>query len=139
MRKQGSVSEFTSQRDAEIVKKFRRCLAQARVLDMDEIFMKVSRLPVERFYVSEVRALQVVKAYRQTGIWPVRTPVRREMFAEIDRRVTMLMSRRPELKFREAVFEVVNSPAPSFYLTPRSCRTLIYSVLQRVRRKKSGF
>lgn len=129
MKKKGSICEFTEQRDAELWKNFRRRLGQVQLINLERIFKEVSEMPAGRFYVSEFRAVTVLRHHLRHGEWKVKGAQRLEMFAELERRVLDLLRSNPGMRFDDAVFDVVNSPAPKFYLTPRSCRTLIYKYM----------
>jgi hypothetical protein len=58
---------------------------------------------------------------------------RRRMYSEIYRRVRAALQKDPERCIYHLVFEVVNSPAPEFYLTADSAKILIYAA----RRKRN--
>ncbi|MBD5370502.1 MAG: hypothetical protein HDR80_05045 [Bacteroides sp.] len=127
MRKKGNVCDYVAQRDHELAVCFRRHLREAFILDLDEIFRKVSRSPASRFFISESRAYELVRRYEATGNWNVRSRTRLAMMAEIYSRVERMRRADPTLPLQDAVYEVVGSPAPAFYLTPRSCRTILYA------------
>lgn len=129
MKKQGSICDFTSQRDAELCLAFRRLIHEASFINLPTIFRKVAESPASRFFVSEQRAYLVISQWRRTGHLPVSTPLRRRMFALISERVDEILGRNPDYSLQDAVFDAVNSPAPSFFLTPGSARTLIYKAL----------
>lgn len=93
---------------------------------LDEVFAAVASSPAERFYISEERAYLLLLEKRLRGGWAVSLPTRRAMLEEIERRVEAMLTVNPGLSLKQAVFNVVNSPAPSFYLTPRSVRTILY-------------
>lgn len=144
MRKRGSVCEFTEERNDEIKRMFKRRLQTWDKGSIDGMFAEIAAMPASRFYVSEVRVERVLRHHLKRGEWNVKNGLRRRMFAEIELRVMEMISARTGQKveecrgmkiaprlFRDAIFEVVNSPAPSFYLTPRTCRTLLYEVMNR--------
>lgn len=130
MRKKGSVSEFSAERDCELIECFRKRLAEVKLINLPQIYREVAQMPTKRFYVSEFRAACMIRHFRRYGEWNVKGSLRREMFAEIERRVSLLQAAKGKMSLDEAVFEVVNSAAPKFYLTPRSCRTMIYKLLK---------
>ena len=127
MRKKGNVCDYVAQRNHELAVSFRRLVREAFILDLDEIFRKVSRSPASRFFLSEARAFELVRRYESTGEWDVRSRTRREMLTEIYSRVMRLREKTPAMSLEDAVYEAVNQPAPCFYLTPRSCRTILYA------------
>lgn len=55
-------------------------------------------------------------------------PTKQEMFKEIYSRVLALQKQLPELSMFELVLKAVNSPAPKFYMTPRSAMETIYKI-----------
>lgn len=55
-------------------------------------------------------------------------PTKQEMFKEIHSRVLALQEEFPELSMFELVLKAVNSPAPKFYMTPRSAMETIYKI-----------
>ena len=129
MKKKGSICDFTEERDAELMSCFRKCLAKAVLIDLESIFSEVAAMPTKRFYVSESRAAIVIRQHLRGEGWSVKRRLRVRMFEEIERRTLENIRRNPGMRFDDAVFDAVNSSAPCFYLTPRSCRTLIYRYL----------
>lgn len=55
-------------------------------------------------------------------------PTKREMFQEIYSRVLVLQKEFPDKSLFEVVMKSVNSPAPKFYMTPRSAMETIYKI-----------
>lgn len=149
MRKNGSVCEFTDDRNDEMRKMFRRRLMTWEDPCVKSLFGEIARMQASRFFVSEMRVEKVLRYHLMRGVWPVKSELRRRMFAEIEERVMKKLSSdsglpiaecrkmkwEPEI-FRDAIFEVVNSPAPSFYLTARTCRTLLYETMNQRNRKE---
>lgn len=141
MRKKGSVCEFTIQRNEELKRVFKHAYLTRDEVTAESLFGEVAMMSASRFYVSEMRTEKVLRYYWRYGRWSVKSVLRRRMFGEIERRVTAYLAAESDVpalegckvldlkRFRNAIFEVVNSPAPSFYITKRSCRTLLYEVL----------
>ncbi len=130
MKKFGNKCDYTESKNRELVKLFRAAVRNARIIDLDRIFAEVAASAASRFYISEERVLLLIRQYRESGQWSVRSLQRRQMLAEIERRVSRMMAADAALTLADAVAQVVNAPAPSFYLTPRTCRTLIYRTIQ---------
>ncbi len=126
MKKKGSVVEFTQQRNEELLSAFREQLSFLGELPLEQIFTRASLSPASRFWVSERRAMVVMSHMMKGDQLLSMNQKRREMFYEIFRRVKELMRLEPSLTLTEASFRAVNSPAPEFYLTPKSARVLIY-------------
>jgi hypothetical protein len=55
-------------------------------------------------------------------------PSKREMFQEIHRRVVILREKHPDWHLSELVYEVVNSPAPKFYMEASSALERLFKI-----------
>lgn len=127
MKNRNAKCDYLKQRNANIRRELVKRLGNPAVR-LDDIFAEMAMIPVERFYISEERALRLINERRRTGRWPAgMNPRRIEMIQEIEKRVEWMMALDPDLSLPEAVFRVVNSPAPAFYLTPGSLRTIFYT------------
>ena len=124
----GSSVAFTHQRNADLMRVFRRRLHEAALIRMPEIFRLVADSPSSRFWVSEERAAIVISSLEAGRPFPCMTASKREMFAEIHRRYKILRPSYPALSLLEVVSIIVNQPAPKFYLTPRSVGEFIYRI-----------
>ena len=132
MKHVGSKLEFTEERMAEMSLIYRRCLSQARIINRGEILRKVAETATSRFYVSEERAAAVVgRMLAGRPLGPMNEN-KKKMFDEILSRSMKLRKARPERSLIDIVSEVVNQPAPRFYLTPET----IGVMLSRHRRRK---
>ena len=93
---------------------------------LDLLWEEIATLPAGRFYISEERAARLLSHRRRTGSWPRGIkPHRCLMLEEIWRRVELARRRNPEKSLSDIVFEVVNSPAPSLYITAGSMRAIM--------------
>lgn len=73
--------------------------------------------------------MAVVSAMRKgKPILDTMRPTKREMFQEIYRRVDALREKYPDSTLFDLVMEVVNSPAPKFYMRPRCAMEIIYKI-----------
>lgn len=126
MRKKGSEFEFKAERDRAICLAYRQALRAVESIYMPEVMSAVVRQPCERFYVSEERAAIVVSSMMRdpSSISGMRGE-RQRMFGEIYRRVMELRAQRPRRSLASMIREVVNSPAPEFYISPRYAQNLI--------------
>lgn len=131
MKKLGSTSDFTAQRDKELMAAFRQELIESRGVPLRELFGRAAKRPCSRFWVSELRAAEVISKMLQ-GVYPENTPPQKgRMYEEILKRVKEWRSHHPGQPLSNAIFEVVNSVAPEFYISEKSTRVIIY----RLRRK----
>lgn len=108
---------------------YRIQIAKADVINMNEIARLVVDMPTHRFWVSEERAAIVVSALINGRKLPhnMRNS-KREMFLEIYRRVMLLRKHNPLAPVSRLVALVVRSPAPKFYMLPRSAMDIIYKM-----------
>lgn len=129
MKKRGNSCDYTAAKNAELVRVFKRLVSEATIVDLDKIFRQVAASKASRFFISEERAYELVKAFRETGLWHISNRLRVEMMEAINELCLKLERSNPGLSLRDAVYEAVNHRAPKFYLTARSCRTLIYATI----------
>ncbi len=129
MKHKGSTSDFTSMRNHELMRAFRLVLEQKKYFNIKKDFEHVVNIPCSRFWVTEERALAVVKAILQDKpILDTMRQTKREMFLEIFRRVLEKQKECPDMSLYDVVFEVVNSPAPKFYMKPKHASDTIYKI-----------
>ena len=112
----GSILEFTRARNIDLMRAYREKLAEASIIVMPVIFELVAESPASRFWVSEERAAIVMRRNK------------REMFEEIYRRFIIMKQEFPDKSVYELVTNIVNQPAPKFYLTPRTVGEFIYRI-----------
>lgn len=133
MKYHGCILEFTKERNDELMNAFRSAVAKSKFIDITEISEIVVNTPCSRFWVSEERAKVVIAAMlKGKPILKIMRHTKREMFIEIHKRVLELKKTKPAAPLLELVTEVVNSPAPKFYMRPRCAMEIIYKI-------KSGF
>lgn len=130
MKKKGSICDYIQERNENLKRTFKDCYKSGKQQKVNEIFRHMATLPADRFYISETRALQMITAKRKRGDWkPGINKNKLEMIKEIEQRAEQKMRNDQTLTLEDAVFGVVNSPAPSFYLTPGSMRTIYYDMI----------
>ncbi len=128
MKHKGSVCDFSADRNEELKRIFRREFMKKEHLTVDSAIEAVWRSSASRFYVSEQRARAVLRYRRRHGVFPGIVSGRLEMYKELWRRFEEGMERDPGKEEDDLIYEVVNSPAPSFYLSKRTMRTLLYKL-----------
>lgn len=119
--------EFASERSELLLRNFRESLTIQSRISLKRAFHDAVNAPAPRFWVSEIRALRIVKAILN-GDLEILDSMRAEkqrMYLEIARRVKDMKASNPEMNLGDIVFTVVNSPAPSFYMTADYARKLI--------------
>lgn len=129
MKHRGSVLEFATLRNNELMRTFRLTLAEQSFIDIYKVAQIVVNSPCSRFWVSEERATIVISdMLKGRPVLSNMHPLKREMFLEIYHRVLELRKDNRNTRLYNLVFDVVNSPAPKFYLQPRSAIQYIYKI-----------
>lgn len=129
MKSFGSVLAFTQERNDALLKAYREQVGTTRFVRLNEIGEKIVNSPSPRFWVSEERAAAVVSAImRGKPVLKMMRPTKRAMFEEIHRRVVALKKKHPDWHLCQLVFEVVNSPAPKFYMESSSALERLFKI-----------
>lgn len=129
MKHKGCIVDFSVQRNRELMRAYRSVLSKKSHFDFKNDYNEVVNHPCSRFWVSEERATVVVSALLK-GHYALDSmhPLKREMFLEIFKRFMEIYEENPNRSIPDIVFEVVNSSAPKFYMTPRTAMMYIYSI-----------
>ncbi len=136
MKHKGSISDFSAQRDAELHRVFAVQLANPAVRDNATLYSNVVKSPCSRFWVSEIRAAEVVSAIRKGTVPSNMHFEKRRMYDEIATRVDVILKRNPSMPLSRAVESVVWSPAPEFYLAAESARKMIRRILREMKERR---
>lgn len=129
MKSFGSVLSFTRERNAALLKAYREQVDTTSFIRLNEIGEKIVNSPSPRFQVSEERAAAVVSAImRGKPVLETMRSTKREMFEEIYKRVVALKEKHPDWHLCQLVFEVVNSPAPKFYMEASSALERLFKI-----------
>ncbi|MGM9862718.1 MAG: hypothetical protein ACI305_00440 [Lepagella sp.] len=129
MKSFGAILAFTRERNLALLHAYRREVAAASYITLDEIGRKIVNSPAPRFWVSEERAAAVVSALmRGKPILDTMRPTKREMFSEIYSRVLALRKARPCWDLPRIIHKVVNSPAPKFYMKPSTAIERLFKI-----------
>lgn len=136
MRLKGSVAYFREKRDAELIAQFRAQLSLCRgEIRLPEILQRTVNSPSSQFWVSVDRAMQMVRFIRDGGTLDGMGECRKEMFTEIERRVSRRESQAPTMRLEDIVREVIEAGAPKFYITVKSAKTILHYIKKRCRTK----
>lgn len=128
MKNYGSILDFTSQRNADIMRAYHAQLQKAKYILMPDIFEKIAESPASRFWVSEERAAAVINAMLTNKPLIRMRSNKKEMFDEIFRRFLERRRQYPDMPVLDLVSMIVNEPAPKFYLTPRTVGEYLYRI-----------
>lgn len=135
----GAICEYSTERDNDLMNVYHEYISGCNQIRLDKVWEYIAQCPARRFYVSEERAATVVSQIMQGQSIANMRKGKQEMFMEIHRKVVELMSTNPKLSVLNACVEVVNSPAPKFYMTPRSIRVIIYKAKKKWYSKRKKY
>lgn len=124
----GTKSEYTKQRNADLISVYRRKLSECKTILLTDVLRETVNEQSKRFWVSEERAVGVVMKMLKGDTLKNMSPMKREMFTEIYRRVMEEKRQAPYKTITEIVTSIIDSPAPKFYLTPGSAKVIIHNI-----------
>lgn len=129
MKHYGNNFEYEEERNADLMRAYRKCLASFHGhIDSDRLWKDVANTPSCRYWVSEERAYTVVRRMLNGEDVPCTQKEKRDMYHEIAWRTERLQKKHPYLGLKTCVSIVVNSKAPRFFMTPLSVRETIYKI-----------
>lgn len=128
MKNKGSIFEYEDARNRDLIRVYKQLVNESRQIYLPEICKKLVNMPSERFWVSEERASIVISDMLKGRSIEKMTVNKREMYEEIYRRVLELQKESPDATVYELVSQVVEGPAPKFYLTPKSAKVIISKI-----------
>lgn len=102
-------------------------------VSLEEILKRTVRHPARKFYISVRRASDLVGAVERGDEIKV-SPERRRMIDDIIIRVNHERDKYPDKCLRFILEEVIDSPAPEFYLKPTSANIILHH--EKKRRKE---
>jgi hypothetical protein len=133
MRHTGATYEYEAERNGELLRTFRSLLAAENTIRLKQVLAKLVSMPSSRFWVSSERATIVITEMLKGGSIEAMSPNKKAMFTEIYQRVKRLIKRYPGRPLNNIVAEVVEQPAPCFYLTPQSARVILHKAKKQCR------
>lgn len=99
-----------------------------------ELSRRLATHPSRRFWVSAETAYVVIKRMLAGATLEAMRDTKRNMYMEIYRRVCKMREENPDKELEDIVDEVVEQPAPSFYITNGTAYVLITRIKRERRR-----
>lgn len=125
MKKKGSKSDFTAERNAELRAVF---FSQAAYATDNISLQKTINTPSSRFWVEPERARDVISRIEKDPSSLNRMqPRRRRMYATLLHRYQTIRTEHPGLSKIDSVTMAIYSQAPEFFISPSTARGIIYS------------
>lgn len=126
MKKKDCKCEFASERSEALLKNFRASLARQSYISKIKAFKDAVEAPAPRFWVSEARAMRVItQLFKGIDLTEGMHTEKRKMYLEIFRRVKEARAASPATSLGDIVFDVVNSEAPSSYISWQMGRLIL--------------
>lgn len=132
----GSTFQYTADRDRDLLRAYREHAYLCNTINRPELMMRIVNSPSKRFWVSEQRAAIVVSGMMKGYMPPNISPMKKEMYDEIYRRVISLQKKYPKKSIPELAAIVSQQKAPKFYLTPGSANIILHRILKKCRRNR---
>lgn len=118
--------EYATERMEDLMGRYDEYITSCKYIRMPELYKTIAEMPSRRFWVSDIRAANVVSSImRGDDVLKTMHPLRREMYEEIYRRVLELRREKTNLGISESCAIVVKQQAPKFYLTPKTVKVMV--------------
>lgn len=96
-------------------------------LKTSDIYRMAVNMPCPQFWISSEQAAKIISAIERRRINIDSLSVtRKDMIEMIMYRVGEMRKESPGMPLRQCIEEVVYSPAPRFFLTPKSAKTILH-------------
>lgn len=133
MKKKNSYSLHARERDEALYLAYHALLSSCDYVHIPTIMKQLVETPCSRFWVSEDRASIVIKSIINGDSLDDMIPCRREMYFELYKRYKTYTALNPHKSHKQIVSEIIEQPAPKFYLTPSSANVIISRHKKRLR------
>lgn len=125
MKRKGSTSDFTADRNKELREKF---FSQKVYSTTDTALMKTLKTPSTRFWVDPDRARDVLSSIKKNpAVLNKMYPERQRMYKALMSKYEEIQQRHPDKSRVECVSMAIYSGAPEFFLTPSAARNILYN------------
>lgn len=122
------MDELASQRNEELTSVFLAMLGDGRLAK--DVMFSAASAPSSRFWIQPENALRYVRM-RLRGTWGNKGNEHPMMVARIDAIIKLCDG---DYSI-DRITQVVDSPAPSFFLEPQSAKNIIFNTLRKRRKK----
>ncbi len=122
----GSTLEYSYERIDALMLEYDKFIRTHDYIRMHEVFEHIVNQPCRRFWVSNMRAAVVISRMMRGKKLHNMRPPKKEMFQEILRRVVELKESHSGVSLFQLVANVVEQPAPKFYLSPSAAKIMVY-------------
>lgn len=129
MKRFGSTCTYTTQRNKELLLAYREVIRKVEVINLPKVLNIISDMPCSRFWVSEQRAAIILaKLFKGENILCGMRKCKQEMFMKLYLEAICLRQENQKASIFQIAWQVVNSPAPKFYLAPSCIRVYLHYI-----------
>lgn len=129
--------DFMKERDCDILNVYDKVLKEfgnsARYQSKQEIYSKVTNSQAKQFYVSPEEAMRIISRINKGQDPGIKNPERREMYYDIHKKFVEIKNEYPAITVKDAIYRIIYSPAPRFYIKPNSLKVLFHHIQKRRR------
>lgn len=134
MKKLGAICDYIEDRNRELLSAYHKVVAGVNYIHRDKVLRLVAASPTSRLWISETRAIEVIRKYLLTGRVPNNSR-RGKLYAELCRRYDEVVASHTNEDIDSIVFGIVNSPASEFFMTPQSVKVILCKYKKQLRRR----
>lgn len=125
MKRKGSKSDFTEERNKELKSRF---FSQEVYSTSDKSLIKVIKTPASRFWVDPDRARDVISTIKKNpGVLEKMYPERQRMYKALLSKYEEIQRQFPDKSRIDCVSMAIYSGAPEFFITPSTARNILYN------------
>lgn len=132
--------DFLKLRDKELYTAFKKQFTLAKRTDsIAEIYRRVVNSKCSRYYVSEEEACENIYKLIHNQPTTVKGELRKQMYTDIAFAALQRYKQHHETKsLNECICEIVNEPAPGFYITYKTAKTILYYHRRNLRKLRTS-
>jgi hypothetical protein len=126
MKKKFSTIEYEGERAREVIHTCRETMKKVKHINVLDIFAEAVKQPSSRYWVSEDRAIYVMRRMLRGDDLSYMRQTKRKMFYELFWRFIECKRKHEDAGVCNIVRKIIYTPASSFFLTSASAKAIYY-------------
>ena len=126
MKKKFSTIEYEGERAREVIHACRETMKKVKHINVLDIFAEAVKQPSSRYWVSEDRAIYVMRRMLRGDDLSYMRQTKRKMFYELFWRFIECKRKHEDAGVCNIVRKIIYTPASSFFLTSASAKAIYY-------------
>lgn len=127
--------DFMIERDKDLLNAYDEVLKKfgesAPYKSRQEIFDEVANSEAKQFYVSPEEAIKIISRINKGRDCGIKNIDRRKMYYDIYELFVSLKQQHPCISMRDAIYKIIYSAAPCFYLKRTSMKVIFHKIQKR--------